>query len=75
MTFNMRIACRNALAATAASLVLLAGPPARVADANFPTRPIRMVVGFAAKSGIDYFCRTVANKLQEVFRQGVVVDN
>ena len=44
MISNVRVACRNAMAATAVSMLLLAGTSARAA-ANFPTRPIRMVVG------------------------------
>ena len=75
MIFNARDLYRNASAAATLSMLILAAAPAQAADATFPTKPIRMLVAFAAGSGIDFFCRTVANKLQETFKLGVIVDN
>ena len=42
---------------------------------NFPTRPLRMVVGFIAGSGVDVSGRIVAQFLSEGLGQPVVVEN
>ncbi|NOV27468.1 tripartite tricarboxylate transporter substrate binding protein [Cupriavidus necator] len=62
-----------------ASLVLgcgaaLAATPALAADA-FPSRPLRLVVPFAAGSGTDAVARLTAKYLGESLQQPVVVDN
>ncbi|MET1115958.1 MAG: tripartite tricarboxylate transporter substrate binding protein [Comamonas sp.] len=59
---------------------LLAGSAAFVfhahaATANWPSRPIRLVVPGPAGSGMDIFGRLIAQQLQEALRQTVVVDN
>ena len=54
--------------------LLVAGPLA-AADAWSPAKPIRLIVGYAPGSGADQVARLVANKLQEAFKQGVIVDN
>jgi len=41
----------------------------------FPSRPIRMLVGFAAGGGADTIARLYAHKMQEVLGQSVIVDN
>lgn len=45
------------------------------AAAEFPTRPIRIVVGFTPGGQPDIFSRMIGSKLSEVLRQPVVVDN
>ena len=67
---------RGAVMSALAVLVLLAASlaPAR-ADSDFPNRPIRLIVGFAAGGGNDIFARLVAAKASEILGQAVVVEN
>src|SRR6266699_1405694 len=68
--------CRRS--AFAAALFLAAILPARAqtdAAANYPSRPIRLIVGFAAGGGNDIFARVVGQKLSELLGQNLVVEN
>ncbi len=49
--------------------------PAWVCAQNFPARPVRMIVPFAAGGPIDAVGRLVAPKLSEAWGQQVVIDN
>jgi len=59
-------------ARTVAAAGLLAGA-AQAQD--YPARPVRMIVGFAAGGGTDTTARPIAHKLSELFGQQVIVDN
>src|ERR1700733_6156900 len=43
--------------------------------AKYPTRPIHIVVGFAAGGGNDIIARIFGQKLSESLAQGVIVEN
>jgi tripartite-type tricarboxylate transporter receptor subunit TctC len=45
------------------------------AQADYPTRPIRVIVGFAAGGGNDLFARLVGQKLSENIGQPVIIEN
>jgi len=51
------------------------GLAASAAAQDFPVRPVRLVIGFAAGGGTDVAARTVAAALSERWGQQVVVDN
>jgi tripartite-type tricarboxylate transporter receptor subunit TctC len=50
-------------------------PSAALAQSDFPSRPIRMFVPFAAGGGIDITARITAQSLSNVLGQQVVVQN
>ena len=52
--------------------VLCAGS---IAAQNYPTKPIRFLVGYAPGGGTDIMARTVAAKLTDSLGQQVIVDN
>ena len=43
--------------------------------ANFPTRPIRVIIPFGAGGGNDLFARLVGQKFSELIGQTVVIEN
>src|SRR5438105_15192077 len=68
----------NALARALVALTLIAGSsPIAWAQADpaatYPSRTVRIVVGFAAGGGNDIIARIVAQKMQEDFGQPVIV--
>ena len=56
-------------------LALVAATAARGRSADYPNRPIKMVVGFAAGGCTDVVARTMAMKMSEIFHQTIVVEN
>jgi tripartite-type tricarboxylate transporter receptor subunit TctC len=62
-----------ALAATAGSVAVL--PSAAWAQANFPNKPIKILVGFAAGGPSDLISRVVGAKMAEVLGGQVVIEN
>ncbi len=62
------------LLVTTVSLVLLVSATAPRAQ-DWPTRPITMVVPFAAGGAVDVLGRTVAAKAAEILGQQIVVEN
>jgi len=51
------------------------GATTAAADAGFPSRPIRLLVGFSPGGGTDIAVRIIGKKLSEIWSQQVVVDN
>lgn len=56
-------------------MVACFGAAATAADKPYPTRPIRLVVGYPPGGSTDIAARLIAQKLMPVFSQNVIVDN
>src|ERR1700676_1222981 len=65
---------RQSILLFVAWMALLGVPPAS-AQAEFPTRPIKLIVPFPAGGGIDVTARIAAQALGDVLGQQVVVQN
>ncbi|MES2184833.1 MAG: tripartite tricarboxylate transporter substrate binding protein [Pseudomonadota bacterium] len=71
MHFTRRIATLATLAAGLPTLPALG----RAAEAAWPNRPVRMLVGYPPGSATDTFGRAICNQLQTSLGQPFVVDN
>jgi tripartite-type tricarboxylate transporter receptor subunit TctC len=71
MTLRNLIAAVCVAGACAAPVVARAAEPA----ANFPSKPIRWVIPFAAGGATDVIARMVAQKMTENWGQPVIIDN
>jgi tripartite-type tricarboxylate transporter receptor subunit TctC len=59
----------------ATALVALLGVASAVSAQEFPTKPIRLVVGFQPGGGVDKSARFIGKHLSEALGQSIVVDN
>ena len=64
----------RSLAALALGVLLATSPSARGAE-PYPTKPIRLLVPYAAGGGTDLLARVVGQKLSAVWGQQIVIDN
>jgi tripartite-type tricarboxylate transporter receptor subunit TctC len=70
-----RIRSRLCLGAFALTTFAAALPAAQAAEPAYPTRPVRMLVGFPPGGSTDALARILAPRLAESMGQGWVVDN
>lgn len=65
----------NALYVFAVTAVLATGPALAQSAANYPSKPIRYIVGYTPGGTADMLARAVGQKLTEVWGQQVIVEN
>jgi len=58
-----------------ALMLIVSSGGVRAQNSDYPNRPIKMLVGFAAGGGTDVAARVIAQKMSEILGQGVVVEN
>ena len=66
---------KRLLCSAAAALVLAATTAPALAQAAYPTRPVRIVVPTSPPGGADVVARTIAQPMSERLGQQVIVDN
>src|SRR5262245_43065087 len=64
--------CIRTVTVVAAAVAALAAP---AAAQDWPTRPVTMVVPFAAGGAFDVIARVMTPRLSEILRQQVIVEN
>lgn len=64
---------RIALICSAALMLSAAGTA--TAQSNYPTKPVRWIVGYAPGGGTDLLARAVGQKFSEAWAQPVLIDN
>ena len=64
-----------AISLVATGMMLIAPLPAALAQANYPTQPVRVIVTTAPGGGLDTFSRLVARELTERAGQQFFVEN
>jgi tripartite-type tricarboxylate transporter receptor subunit TctC len=73
-TMTMPFISRRSLLTSGAALAASLAAPSAFAQ-NWPTKPVRVLVGFAAGGNIDNLARVTCARLSEVFGQQFVVEN
>lgn len=74
-TMNTPRLPRRLLLATTVALGAIALLPAAQAQSEWPSKPITLIVPFAAGGTSDILARTLGERLQAVLKQTVIVDN
>jgi len=79
-SLSRQFSCRNALRGACLTATLVAGlaaaSGAMAQTAGYPSKPVRIIVGFPAGTGPDIVARLLAQRLSEGWgNMGVIVDN
>jgi len=69
----MKISRRAVLQFVAATAAISSGLPRRAAALDYPTRPVRLIVGLPAGGTPDIYARLIADRLSERLGQPFVV--
>src|SRR5262245_31880866 len=63
------------LPVVAVALLSILAVPTAAQEPNYPSKPVHIIVGFAAGGAPDALARVVANRLTQGWNQGVIVEN
>src|SRR5450756_1732943 len=58
-----------------AAIILLAGTTTLASQTAFPSRPVTMVVAFAAGGSTDLIARVLAQRMGSILGQTVIIEN
>lgn len=58
-----------------AAPALLTGSPAKAQDANYPTRPVRLLIAFPPGGSSDVIARLVADRMTQRLGQAMIAEN
>lgn len=72
--FNNAVTVKNMLRSIGLSFFILCANCTLAAD-PYPTRPIRIMIGFAPGGSADTVARAMAPKMSELLKQSVVIEN
>jgi tripartite-type tricarboxylate transporter receptor subunit TctC len=61
--------------ALAAAMVLLVWPTSTTLAADYPTKPITLIIGFAPGGPSDVMARILTRKMEEILKQPFVIEN
>lgn len=75
MTSRIDISRRSALGAAAAAVVLAVPGGRLFAQTGWPSKPVRMVLGYAPGGGSDVMARAVSQPMTDSLGQAIIVDN
>jgi tripartite-type tricarboxylate transporter receptor subunit TctC len=64
---------KGTIALVAGAALVCAAPTARAAD--YPTRPITLMIGFAPGGPSDVMARIITRKMEEILKQPLVIEN
>jgi len=71
----MKLARRNFLCLSAGAAAILPGWPVSAFAADYPIKPVRIIVGFAPGSATDILTRLIGQKLSERLKQPFITEN
>lgn len=75
MPFDSTLTRRSLITAAAALGANLAASGHLLAQAAYPTRPVHLIVPYAAGGGTDFFARLVATSMSATLGQQILVEN
>ena len=64
---------KTAMVVVASAALVCAAPVARAAD--YPTKPITLMIGFAPGGPSDVMARIITRKMEEILKQPFVIEN
>lgn len=75
MNLSSLLACRRTILAAAPVLVAAMAAPWAAAQSDFPSRPIKIIIGYPPGGSVDFVGRVVGEALGKHLQATIVIDN